>query len=136
MVHMPESRPPRWPRFELVTFPEPTGFPRELATPLLERGAPKDLLGSRFQAANTLTPLEAPPFGLFVRFATDGISDSLCLEQICKRLDRRAASSGVPARVDSLDTCLIFLRFAVGSHGSATRPGRRAENVHALGPSR
>ncbi len=35
------------------------------------------------------------------------------LEQICKRLDRRAASSGVPARVNSLDACLIFLRFAV-----------------------
>jgi len=33
----------RWPCFELVTFPEPTGFRRELAATLLEHGAPKAL---------------------------------------------------------------------------------------------
>jgi transposase len=48
------------------------------------------------------------------------------LEHICKRLDRRAASSGVPARGDSRDACLIFLRFAVGC--------RKAEKSH-LQPS-
>src|SRR5260221_6877226 len=49
--------------------------------------------------------------------ATPTISRLPVLEQICKRLDRRAASSGVPARVDSLDACLIFLRFGVARAG-------------------
>jgi SUKH-4 immunity protein len=80
VVHMAESRSSRWPQFKLVTFPEPTGFPREWATPLLERGAPKNLLGHRFHAADTLTLLEAPPFGQFVRFAAHGLSDRLCLD--------------------------------------------------------
>ena len=39
------------------------------------------------------------------------------LEQICKRLDRRAATEAALARADLLPVSLTFLRFAVKARG-------------------
>jgi hypothetical protein len=69
-----------WPAFEVVQFAEPADFPRELAVPLLQQGAPRSLLGHRYHAAEQLTLLEYPPFGQFVRFGKEGLDNSMCLD--------------------------------------------------------
>jgi hypothetical protein len=44
--------------------------------------------------------------------------DLLALEQICKRLDRRAAPEGASDSTDSLPASLTFPRFALGNVSS------------------
>lgn len=73
------DRADRGPHFELVAFPEPTGIPHAFAAPLLERGAPKAMLG-RYHAAPALTLLEVPDDGQFVRFGTNGLYGAICLD--------------------------------------------------------
>jgi SUKH-4 immunity protein of toxin-antitoxin system len=74
-----DDRADRGPHFELVAFPEPTGIPHAFAAPLLERGAPKAMLG-RYHAAPALTLLEVPDHGQFVRFGTNGLYGAICLD--------------------------------------------------------
>lgn len=76
---MPTDAEARWPHFELVTFPEPIGIPRDLAAPLLDLGAPKGLLGF-YRAASELTLLDDPGSGQFVCFGTSGLFDKICLD--------------------------------------------------------
>jgi SUKH-4 immunity protein of toxin-antitoxin system len=79
---MPEDQAkpaPGWPHFDIARFPESSDFPRELAAPLLELGAPRTLLGSGYAVAGRLTLIEVPRFGSFVRFASEDSSNSMCL---------------------------------------------------------
>jgi hypothetical protein len=76
---MPENPTDRWPRFELVTFPEPTGVPHELARTLVERGVPKSLFGL-YRAASELTLFEDPGSGQLVCFGTTGLDGLVCLD--------------------------------------------------------
>lgn len=69
----------RWPRFEMVTFSEPTGIPHGWDKELVSKGVPKDLLGA-YQAAKELTLLEVPGVGQFVCFGTCGHYDRVCLD--------------------------------------------------------
>jgi hypothetical protein len=87
-----------------------------VATPLLEVGAPKSLNG-RYQAADSLTLLDAPPFGQFVRFAKDSISNSMCLdprtEQVVVIIDKLLGAD--PWLVNSsLGQFIESMRFVIG----------------------
>jgi SUKH-4 immunity protein len=66
-------------RFEMVTFPEPTGIPHGWDAELLRQGVPKALFG-RFEAANEVTLLEVPHDGQLVCFGTSGLDGSVCLD--------------------------------------------------------
>lgn len=113
---MPEEPANGWPRFELVTFPEPTGFPRELAAPLLGKGAPKSLLGQGYQAADSLTLLDAPPFGRFVRFASDDVTDDMCLDPRTGQVVVITHVPGTPPWLvnSSLEQFIESVRFVIG----------------------
>jgi hypothetical protein len=84
----------------VVHFAEPTAFPRELALPLLQQGAPRSLLGHRYHAAEQLTLLQYPPFGQFVRFGTEGLANSMCL-------DLQAGAVVVLSHLPALAPCLV-----------------------------
>ncbi len=66
-------------RFELMTFSEPIGVPRELAAPLLERGIPRSML-EYFLAASELTLVETPHRGQLVCFGFVMSSYRVCLD--------------------------------------------------------
>ncbi len=106
----------RWPRFELVTFPEPTDFPRQLAAPLLERGAPKKLLVQGYRAEDRLTLLDAPPYGQFVQFAKIGYSYSMCLDpRTGQVVVIFSVPGGSPSLVNSsLEQFIESARFVIG----------------------
>lgn len=76
---MPENPTDRWPRFELVTFPEPTGVPYEAARMLVARGVPRSLFGL-YRAASELTLFEDPGRGQLVCFGTAGLNGLVCLD--------------------------------------------------------
>jgi hypothetical protein len=73
---MPDTPVDRWPRFEMVTFPEPTGIPFGWDKELVSKGIPKDPLGL-YNAAHELTLLEVPNYGPLVCFGTQH-SDYVC----------------------------------------------------------
>jgi SUKH-4 immunity protein len=79
-MQMPAATEDRWPRFELVTFPEPTGIPHGWDEPLVRQGVPKALIERTYQAASRLTLLDDPRYGPLVRFGESGLSDSICLD--------------------------------------------------------
>ncbi len=70
----------KWPRFELVTFLEPTGIPNRWDAELLTKGAPKAALGYMYRAARELTLIEAPGFGPLVRFGSSALYHAICLD--------------------------------------------------------
>jgi len=69
----------QWPRFAIVTVPEPTGIPHGWDEELVGKGVPQSLFGL-YEAANELTLLEVPGSGPLVRFGSCGSSGSICLE--------------------------------------------------------
>lgn len=79
-MQMPDATTHRWPRFELVTFPEPTGIPHGWDEPLVRQGVPKALIARTYRAASTLMLLDDPRYGPLVRFGKSGVSDSICLD--------------------------------------------------------
>lgn len=78
---MPDAadRGDRWPRFEMVAFPAPTGVPHGWDAELLREGVPKALFGA-YEAASELTPLEVSGYGQVVRFGSSGFYGSVCLD--------------------------------------------------------
>jgi hypothetical protein len=75
---MHTSHGSKWPQFELMWFPEPVEFPRVLAVPLLDQGAPKDMLG-RYRSATSLKLMNHPRIGQAVCFGVSMLTDSVCL---------------------------------------------------------
>jgi SUKH-4 immunity protein of toxin-antitoxin system len=73
---MPDTSVDRWPHVELVTFSAPTGIPFGWDNELVNKGVPKDLLGT-YNAAHELTLLEVPDYGPLVCFSITG-EDRLC----------------------------------------------------------
>lgn len=69
----------RWPRFELVTFSQPSGIPNGWDAELLEKGVPKSLLG-RYSAIGQLVLLGIPGYGPLVCFGVDGVFVKICLD--------------------------------------------------------
>src|SRR5215469_9719412 len=67
---MPVPPEDRWPRFEMVTFSEPTGIPFGWDKELVSKGVPKNLF-RRYNAAHELTLLEVPDYGPLVCFGTE-----------------------------------------------------------------
>jgi SUKH-4 immunity protein len=59
----------QWPRFELVTYAEPTGIPHGWDRDLITLGVPKSIMGS-YKAIDHLDLIEHPTLGPLVRFAT------------------------------------------------------------------
>jgi hypothetical protein len=68
-----------WPRFELVTYAEPTGIPHGWDRDLITLGVPKRTLGSGYTALSHLDLIEHPTLGPVVRFATVGRRGAMCL---------------------------------------------------------
>jgi SUKH-4 immunity protein of toxin-antitoxin system len=103
-----------WPAYEVVRYAEPADFPRELALPLLQQGAPRSLLDQAYyQAAERLTLLEYPPFGLFVRFGAQALHNHMCLDP---RTGAVVVLSSLPALApglvnNSLDRFLASVQF-------------------------
>lgn len=67
-----------WPRFELVTYAEPTGIPNGWDHELITIGVPKRMLG-RYNPVDRLGLVEHPTLGPVVRFATVGRKGAMCL---------------------------------------------------------
>lgn len=67
-----------WPRFELVTYAEPTGIPHGWDHDLITLGMPKRILGS-YKAASILELIAHPTLGPVVRFAAIGRRGAMCL---------------------------------------------------------
>ncbi len=67
-----------WPRFELVTYVEPTGIPHGWDRDLITVGVPKRITGS-YKAVSHLDLIEHPTLGPVVRFATVGRRGAMCL---------------------------------------------------------
>lgn len=67
-----------WPRFELVTYAQPTGIPHGWDRDLVTLGVPKRILG-RYRALSSLDLIEHPTLGPLVPFATLGRRASMCL---------------------------------------------------------
>jgi hypothetical protein len=99
---MPENPTGPWPRFELVTFPEPTGVPHELARMLVERGVPKRLFGL-YRAARELTLVADPGSGQLVCFGTTALYGGVCLDprtgQVVDLIYVPVATANLPAGV-------------------------------------
>jgi SUKH-4 immunity protein len=99
---MPENPTDRWPRFEFVTFPEPTGVPYEAARMLVKRGVPKSLFGL-YRAASELTLLEDSGLGQLVCFGTTGLYGWVCLDprtgQVVDLIYVPVATTNLPAGV-------------------------------------
>jgi hypothetical protein len=78
-THMPDDgwRPQE--RMELVTFASVPGIPDEVAAPLLERGAPKAMLGL-YRAADTLTLVENSASRQLVCFGSLAYQGRACLD--------------------------------------------------------
>jgi len=74
---MPEEQ--TWPRFELVTYTEPTGIPHGWDRDLITLGVPKRILGDYYKAVSRLELIEHPTLGPVVRFATLGRRGAMCL---------------------------------------------------------
>ena len=81
-MKIPDDVTDRWPRFELVTFPEPTGIPNEWDAELLAKGAPKGLIGGRYRVASKLALLDAPSYGPLVRFGFHMLHSAVCLDPL------------------------------------------------------
>jgi hypothetical protein len=67
-----------WPRFELVTYLEPTGIPHGWDRGLVTLGVPKRIFGS-YKALSHLELIDHPTLGPMVRFATVGRRGAMCL---------------------------------------------------------
>jgi hypothetical protein len=79
ILTMPNVAKTRWPHFELVRFPQPTGIPNGWDDELVRKGVPKSIIGRMYQAASTLTLLDDPRYGQLVCFASCGGFCSICL---------------------------------------------------------
>ncbi len=83
---------------ELVTFAGSPGIPHELATPLLERGVPKGMLGL-YRAANALTLQKGSGGRQFVCFGSIAYAHRACLDPqtgaVVALLDLRGGEGGV-----------------------------------------
>ena len=73
---MPEDQ--HWPRFELVTYAEPTGIHHGWDRDLTTLGVPKSIMGS-YKAMSQLELIEHPTLGPIVCFATVGRRGAVCL---------------------------------------------------------
>jgi hypothetical protein len=76
---MSVAKQPGWPRFETVTFPEPTCVPYGWDAPLVTSGVPRSLIGQSYLVADDLAVLGEPENGPLIRFGLSGLSHNICL---------------------------------------------------------
>lgn len=70
----------KWPSFEMVAFPKPTGIPNGWDAELLAKGAPQAALGYMYRAATELTLIDAPGYAPLVRFGLSALYNAICLD--------------------------------------------------------